>query len=214
VKRLPVIPTIIVAAAVATMIALGIWQIGRAGEKADLLERYRANRNLPTMTLPTMSALDQRLLYRRATAFCLEVTGWRRLGGRSASGKSGTRHIAECRTGAEGPGFAADMGVAQDPKATAPWRGGEVTGILISEPPREGVLDRLRGHTAPPRPMIIAARPAGGLEASQVPSPPVGNSSTFYAIQWFFFALVAMVTYAGALRRRRDAPVEGGPPQA
>ena len=35
-RRLPLIPTILVVAAVATMIGLGVWQIARAGQKRDL----------------------------------------------------------------------------------------------------------------------------------------------------------------------------------
>ena len=41
-RRLPVIPTVIVAISVAIMIALGFWQLGRAEWKADLLDRYKA----------------------------------------------------------------------------------------------------------------------------------------------------------------------------
>ncbi len=44
-RRIPIFATIIVLAAVATMIALGVWQIGRMGEKADLLARYQAAAN-------------------------------------------------------------------------------------------------------------------------------------------------------------------------
>ena len=36
-RKLPLVPTIIVAAAVAVMIGLGIWQLRRADEKSRLL---------------------------------------------------------------------------------------------------------------------------------------------------------------------------------
>ena len=39
-RRLPVIPTIFVLAAVAVMVALGMWQIQRANWKHELLTRY------------------------------------------------------------------------------------------------------------------------------------------------------------------------------
>ena len=39
-RRVPVVPTLVVAAAVATMIALGVWQLRRAEWKADLIARY------------------------------------------------------------------------------------------------------------------------------------------------------------------------------
>lgn len=210
--RLPLIPSVLVAAAVATMIALGVWQLGRAREKDALQQRYEQNSRLPPMALAQpRAAADETMLFRRASAFCLEVTRWRKTGGKSASGKGGTRFIAECRTGAEGPGFAADMGVSADPKTQPRWAGGEVAGIVVGEPPEAGIFDRLTGKAPPPRPMIVAARAAPGLEASSPPEADVPNNSLFYAFQWFFFALAAAVIYVLALRRRSAGRL---PPEA
>jgi cytochrome oxidase assembly protein ShyY1 len=209
--RLPVIPTILVAAAVATMIALGLWQLGRADEKEALRLRYERNMALPPIALPSAAVADEALLYRRASAFCLEVTGWRTTGGQSASGQGGTRFIADCRTGAEGPGFAADMGVSPDPKAKPAWKGGEVAGRIVAEPSRAGLLERLTGKSPPPRPMIVSASPAPGLAASAPPTAEIANNSLSYAFQWFFFAAAAAVIYVLALRRRQreKLPPEG-----
>ncbi|HEX8240739.1 MAG TPA: SURF1 family cytochrome oxidase biogenesis protein [Allosphingosinicella sp.] len=203
--RFPLVPTLLVAAAVATMVALGIWQLGRAGEKAALQRQYERNMALPAIALPPGAVADGSLLYRRATAFCLEPTDWHLTGGRSAAGTAGTRYIAECRTGAEGPGFAADMGVSSNPRATPRWRGGEVTGTITAEPPRSSLMQRLRGRSAPPRPMIVSERPAPGLEASARPTADVPNNSLLYAFQWFFFAAAAAVIYVLALRKRQSA---------
>ena len=211
--RFPLIPTILVAAAVATMIALGVWQLGRAEEKDALAARYAQNRTLRPMALPTMAAADESLLFRRASAFCLEVVGWRQIGGRSASGKSGTRFIAACSTGAEGPGFAVDMGVSPNPRFSPQWRGGEVTGVVTETPP-EGTLRTRFGRRAPPaRPMIVSASAAPGLEPSAPPEPPERNSSRWYAGQWFFFAFTAALIYVLALRRRsKKEPAEAHTP--
>ena len=201
--RFPLLPTLLVAAAVATMIALGIWQIGRAAEKEALRARYEENSKLPAMTLPPGAVADETLLYRRAAAFCLEVTGWRRTGGKSASGRSGTRFIADCRAGAEGPGFAADMGVSPDPRAEPRWRGGEIEGIVLPEPSQAGMWQRLTGRAPPPRPMLVSPRAAPGFEASAPPAASADNSSRYYAAQWFFFAALAALIYVLALRRRQ-----------
>jgi cytochrome oxidase assembly protein ShyY1 len=206
--RWPVIPTILVAAAVATMIALGFWQLRRAEEKDALAARHAANRGLPAMALPTAAALDENLLYRRASAFCLEVVEWRQAGGKSAAGRSGTRHIASCRTGAEGPGFAADMGVSADPRFVPDWKGGEVIGIVSAAPSEAGMLDRVLRREAPQRPMIVSAAAAPGLEASAAPEAGAENSSRWYAGQWFFFAATAALVYLLALRRRKRTAVE------
>jgi cytochrome oxidase assembly protein ShyY1 len=211
--RFPLLPTIIVAAAVATMIGLGLWQLGRADEKKALQRQYERNLALPPMALPRGAVADDSLLYRRATAFCLEVTNWRTAGGKSASGRGGTRFMAECRTGAEGPGFVAEMGVSSDPKARPAWKGGEVTGRIVPEPRSGGLFERLAGKSPPRRPMIVAERPAPGLQASAPPAAEAPNNSLAYAFQWFFFAAAAAGIYLLALRKRaqRSTPVPPSP---
>jgi cytochrome oxidase assembly protein ShyY1 len=209
--RFPPIPTILVAAAVATMIALGFWQLRRAGEKAELQRRYERNLALPAMALPPGAVADETLLYRRATAFCLEPTRWRKTGGKAASGQGGTRFIAHCRTGVEGPGFAADMGVSVDPKAQVAWKGGEVTGRIVAEPRSGGLFERLTGESPPPRPMIVSETPAPGLQASAPPVAEAPSNSLSYAFQWFFFAAAAALIYVLALRRRQREKL---PPRA
>ncbi len=201
--RFPIIPTILVAAAVATMIALGFWQLRRADEKAALQLQYERNWALPLMALPPGAVADESLLYRRASAFCLEVTQWRTTGGKADSGQGGTRFIAECRTGAEGPGFVAAMGVSPDPKAKPAWSGGEVSGRIVAEPRSGGLFERLAGKSPPPRPMIVADRPAPGLLASAPPVAEAPNNSLAYAVQWFFFAAAAAAIYVLALRHRQ-----------
>ncbi|MGZ8285555.1 MAG: SURF1 family cytochrome oxidase biogenesis protein [Allosphingosinicella sp.] len=209
--RFPLIPTILVAAAVATMIALGIWQLRRADEKAALQRQYERNLALPAMALPLGAVADETLLYRSAAAFCLEVTGWRTTGGKSASGQGGTRFIADCSTGAEGPGFAADMGVSPDPKARPAWKGGEVAGRIVAEPRSGSLFERLTGKSPPARPMIVAATPAPGLQASAPPAAEAPNNSLAYSFQWFFFAAAAALIYVLALRRRQREKL---PPKA
>jgi cytochrome oxidase assembly protein ShyY1 len=197
--RWPLIPTVIVAAAVAIMIALGVWQLRRADEKEALIDRYRAAAGQPPVAWPSVPPADDALLYRRATAFCTEVTGWRSVAGRNRSGRTGWSHIAACRTGGyEGPGMQADMGwsVGHQPPA---WRGGEVSGVIA--PDRE---HRIR---------LVSEAPAPSLEPSARPNPEDHpNNHLMYAFQWFFFALVAAIIYVLALRRRQN--VAGEAPKA
>ena len=70
--RFPVIPTILVAAAAAAMVWLGIWQIHRAAWKKDLIARYETNSKLPPVAWPAVPPSDDRLLYRRATGGSFE----------------------------------------------------------------------------------------------------------------------------------------------
>ena len=190
--RWPLIPTLLVAAAVATMIGLGIWQLGRMQEKQALIAQYERAANLPQVAWPSVPPPDDRLLFRRAAGFCLEVTGWRATAGQNARGDSGWSHIASCSTGGlEGPGMQVDMGWSKDSAAPA-WRGGEVTGVIVPDS-----RHRIR---------LVSSAPAPGLEASAPPSPDtISNNHLLYAIQWFFFAAAAAVIYVLALKRRAAA---------
>lgn len=202
-RRLPLVPTIVVALAVATMIGLGFWQIDRAGQKADLIALFRANLAKPAMTFPRMGPVPREAMFRPSTVTCVDVVGWRTEGGRSADGVSGSRYIAECRTGAEGPGALVDLGVSQDPGIKPRWAGGVVTGMITTEPDHSSVIARLFGGGQVLGPMLVADRPADGLRPSAKPSPDtVPNDHISYAVQWFLFAVVALVIYALAVRKR------------
>jgi len=193
VSRLPILPTILVAAAVATMIGLGIWQLQRRDWKEGLIARYSSASQMPPVGWPNVAPADDALLYRRAQGFCTEVTGWRAVAGQNQRGESGWSHIAACRTGAEGPGMQVDMGWSRD--ANPPrWKGGEVSGIIA---PDSRYRMRLVSGTAAP-----------GLQPSARPDPgAMPNNHLAYAIQWFFFAATAVLIYVLALKRRqRDKP--------
>lgn len=203
-RRWPIIPTLLVVAAIATMIALGIWQVQRAQEKEALLALFQRNAAISaTVALPKAGPIPPESLFRRSSGTCLEVIGWRQLGGRTADGTTGYRHLAECKSGAEGPGFVADMGLAEDPQYVPTWRGGAVEGVITEEPVEGGLWASLTGTRPVPRPMLVASNPPPGLLASTPPDPSsVPNNHIAYAVQWFLFALAAAVIYVLALRQR------------
>ncbi|QLC22310.1 SURF1 family protein [Parasphingopyxis sp. CP4] len=187
--KFPILPTIFVAAAVATMIGLGVWQLQRMGEKEALVDTYLAAADQPTVAWPDTP--DTELLYRRATGFCVEPMSWRALAGSNRDGETGWQHIAACRTGGgEGPGMQAVMGWSRSPTSPDDWMGGEVTGIIA--------LDAEYGLR------LVSEDPAPGLEAVARPSAEnIPNNHLLYAIQWFFFAAAALVIFVLAVRRRR-----------
>ena len=86
IRRLPVLPTILVLAAVATMIGLGIWQIGRAQEKDARTATLAERMTLPPTTYPYDAPRDESLLYRTLRADCSQVLGWDALGGKDTRG--------------------------------------------------------------------------------------------------------------------------------
>lgn len=187
--RLPLWPTLVVGLAVAVMVALGFWQIRRAGEKEALIARYAANAHLPPTAFPAVPSSDGSLLFRRASATCLEPLGWTTRGGRNRAGDTGWRHIVACRTGAEGPGLHADMGWSKDIVVPKGFAGGRISGTIDAD--RDHVL------------LLVSDEAAPGLTPSAVPSPAdIPNNHRAYAAQWFLFAGVAVVIYLLALRRR------------
>lgn len=200
--KLPLVPTVIVALAVAAMVALGVWQLDRRQEKAALIAQYRANATLAEIAMPGPG--DWRpALFRRVGASCMSVAGWSSEAGRATDGTRGWRKLAQCRTGAEGPGITVDMGVGAEPKALPQWTGGPVSGILTEAPSHSSVVARALGRGNPASPLVVAATPAPGLKASAPPSPEtVPNNHLAYAVQWFLFAAIAVVIYLLALRRR------------
>jgi surfeit locus 1 family protein len=196
-KRIPLIPTIVVALAVAAMIALGLWQLlDRLPKKEAFLAQLAANPTRPAIAFPRFP--DDTLLFRRASGFCLQPVGQSLVG----AGASGYRVIVQCRTGAEGPGMTVQLGTTRDPKATIAWTGGKVAGFISHAPDSRALIATLFDHR-PNELMLVAATPPAGLTANGAPDlSAVPNNHLAYAWQWFFFAAIAAVIYVIALRRR------------
>lgn len=194
-RRLPIIPTIVVLAAVALMIGLGVWQLRRAKWKDGLLAQYSRAETLPPIVWPTAPTRSDRLpLFRHATGMCLRPVAQRAIAGENRSGEPGYVHIVDCSTGAEGPGMSVEVGWSKDPNAKVNWAGGPVSGIVA---PDSRMRMRLVAASAPP-----------GLEPSAAPSiRSIPNNHRSYALQWFSFAAIALIIYGLAVRKRwREEP--------
>jgi cytochrome oxidase assembly protein ShyY1 len=194
IRRLPIIPTIFVAAAIAVMICLGVWQLQRAKWKEALIARYAAAEKLPPVTWPTVPLRDEQLpLFRHATGVCLRPVGKRAIAGENADGETGYVQIVDCVTGAEGPGMSVEVGWSKDPSAKVNWRGGPVSGIIV--PDRRSRM-RLIAATAPP-----GLQPSKAPEASSIsPVTPAGHRG--YAATWFSLAAIALIIYGLAVMKR------------
>jgi surfeit locus 1 family protein len=186
----PVLPTILVALAVATMIALGVWQLQRKGEKEALLARYESAAGLPAVAWPSVPDPNNLPLFRKAAVMCIKVAGWQSVSGTNAAGKAGFAHIASCQTGgAEGPGTKVAIGWSPRPENPV-WQGGPVNGVIA---PDNVQLIKL-----------VSSDQVPGLEQLVAPSPEqIPNNHLLYAIQWFIFAFAAAAIYVLAVRKRR-----------
>ncbi len=179
-RRIPIIATIIVLAAVATMIALGVWQIGRMGEKANLLARYEAAANAGDEVTFPLEGDGADAWFRRSRLTCDGVAKIEAVAGTSGKGQKGWVQRATCTSGA-----IVDLGYSRD-IATPAWTGGDVTGVIA------------------PGPRLVADPPLAGLQPMAKPDPgDLPNNHLAYAGQWFFFALTALVIYVLAIRRRQ-----------
>ena len=191
IRKWPLIPTILVSAAVATMIGLGIWQLQRRQEKLALLDQLAAARDLPAIDWPAAPFAGPLPLYRKASGNCLAVTGFRTAAGQNRDGETGFLVIADCRTGAEGPGMAVELGWSKNPALGRTFKGGMVSGIIAPDS-----KSRMR---------LVLTQPGPELVASAAPSPDsIPNNHLSYAVQWFLFAAAAAIIYALALRRREQ----------
>lgn len=187
-NRIPLLPTLLVAAAVAAMIVLGVWQLQRREWKEGLLARYaQAQAMSSSVPWPRDEAAMERSLFRWSGFTCDKVLGIRSGAGTSARGEQGWRHTARCAIDGGGEAEVA-LGWSSEPQAPR-WQGGEVGGIIGPGGEFGGVL--------------YAARVAPGLQPLAPPDPAdLPNNHLAYAGQWFFFALTALVIYVLALRKR------------
>ena len=192
-KRLPIIPTMIVIIAVAIMIGLGVWQLQRKAEKEALLARYNAADGLPAIAWPVVPDPKSLPLFRRSSLMCVKVIKIEAVSGSNRDGEAGFAHVASCQTGgAEGPGAKVAIGWSERPQSPS-WGGGQVRGIIAPD----GVqLIKL-----------VSTDAVDGLNRLALPSPSqIPNNHFLYAIQWFIFAAAASIIYILAVRKRSKTP--------
>lgn len=182
--RIPIIPTIIVVAAAAVMVVLGIWQLGRANEKEALLARYAGAADDTEMVAFPLAGEETEVLYRRSEVACDQVLSLEAGAGTNARGAKGWAQKAICTSSGSDAEKLVYLGWSRQPQPPE-FTGGVVAGIIA------------------PGPRLVAMPPQAGLEQLARPDPAdLPNNHLAYAGQWFFFALTALAIYYFALRRR------------
>jgi surfeit locus 1 family protein len=187
-RRLPIVSTIVVLAAVATMVALGVWQLQRGAVKDAMIARYSAAQSLSSaVPWPRSAEAREKALYRHSSVHCDRVLSTTAKSGRSFTGQTGWAHVARCTIDGGGEAEIV-LGWTNNPE-TVSWGGGEALGFVAPGGP-----DGAR---------LVAQPPLAGLAASARPDPgDLPNNHLAYAFQWFFFAATALVIYVLAVRRR------------
>lgn len=193
-RELPVFPTIVVLIAAGIMVALGIWQLGRAEEKTALIAQYAelgADEEAVELSPSIGENWQEALRFRAVSVDCSEVSDIRSAAGTRQGGAKGWALIARCTPANMAP-VEAKIGWSRDPNPPA-WQGGTVVGILDQN-----------GR-------IVAAPPLAGLDPLARPDPgDLPNNHLAYAGQWFFFALTALVIYWFAIQKRQTERAHKG----
>jgi surfeit locus 1 family protein len=192
IRKVPIVPTLLVAIAVAVMIGLGIWQLGRMEQKEALIARAQAALEMSAdAPWPRDESEAERVLYRHTRIDCLRVIEQNAQAGQNAQGQPGWAHVARCAL-ADGGTARIVLGWSREPTGPV-WRGGEIGGVIA------------------PGPRLVAGPAVAVLEDNAQPNPrDLPNNHLSYAVQWFLFAAVALVIYVLAVRKRLAAP---GPPR-
>ncbi|PWG02663.1 SURF1 family cytochrome oxidase biogenesis protein [Sphingosinicella humi] len=179
--RLPVLPSLIVAAAVAVMIGLGVWQLERKEWKEALIAQAEAYGAGPPISID-----------------CRISENPEARAGRNQDDMVGYHYLVPCEAMlAEG-----EMGVL-----TVDLGWSKAPQVVILEPGDHTFVGPvLRFNEQPP--LLIVSEPDPPLEPSAIPlAQNIPNNHLFYAIQWFFFAAAAAVIYLLALRRKGGGKV-------
>lgn len=205
-RRPPLLPTIVVAGAVAVMIALGIWQLQRAAWKERLLAEYAGAPALQVVDLDPL--LDGEgplppLSFRRVLITCNARDAEPEIrAGRSAADVSGQVYLVPCRPGAAGLAgrIRVNAGWSARPDAVRRLSLGGIVAGRLGPVEGDGPVTLTAASASPP---LTPSQPAS-IEN-------ISNNHLLYALQWFFFAIAAAVIYVLALRKRIAATLPPEP---
>jgi surfeit locus 1 family protein len=189
-KRLPLIPTLLVLAAVAVMVRLGFWQLDRMHQKDAMVAEFTAALESPSaeFDLNRDQLIDYPDPYVPVTVHCTSAGPDRPKSGRNLAGEAGWAHVFACRYTSPRGKQAEVRVIAGWSKAplVANWQGGKVSGIVAPE----SMTERWKWH-------IIADPPLAGLAANARPDPPTSPTTTGpMRFSGSCSRLVALVIYA------------------
>jgi cytochrome oxidase assembly protein ShyY1 len=197
--RLPLVPTLMVAVMVPTMLGLGIWQLERAAWKNRLLADLKAAADRPLVNFDE-GMPEVEINFRRGAITCdLARAPVMTTAGRNRKQATGYSVRAICPVRRSEQRILVDAGWTTRPSAGLPPETRIFTGIVV---------DRSSfGKPQDPRYVLFSEQPVPPLQASAPPSvETIPNNHRGYALQWFAFAATLTVIYLVfvlARRRRR-----------
>ncbi len=187
-RGFPVLPTLMLALALPTLVGLGCWQLARHHWKDALLAEYRRNIDAPLLDLGD-GPIPEGSQFRRARLMlhCPAAAPDERAG-RNIGGASGFAKFLPCTSGGRPLQLDAGWTARPDPTPLAAFSG-PMAGRLIPDASGGWIM--------------VAEQPLPPLQASAAPTlDTIPNNHLSYALQWFGFAAVLAVIYALWLYRR------------
>ena len=128
IRKLPLVPTLIVLIAVGIMIGLGFWQIDRLHQKEAMLAQYEAvEANAGVRRWTGGNSIPP---YSRGASECVKVTGASTESGQNAAHAAGWAKVAAC-TMVGGVNARVVLGWSNAPDVVQ-WAGGKLTGTYLS----------------------------------------------------------------------------------
>jgi len=191
-RRLPILSTLLVLAAVGVMIALGLWQLDRKAQKEAMLARYAVAQTLSAeVPWPSNPAEQELALFRRTTLDCRVAGKDAPLAGYDRRGTVGWAHTVTC----ELPNGARAETAGTWPRVTAYPRMAELAQALS--------VDSRRLES---RVLLLDEQAAAGFQRGWKPFVKGPEQNWSYAIQWWSFAILLLVLYVVMnLKKRSDA---------
>ncbi|WP_296679088.1 SURF1 family protein [Novosphingobium sp.] len=196
-RRIPIVPTLLVMIAAGIMIRLGFWQLDRLEQKAALAALFSRNQAMSSEApLPADKTAREKVWFRHTTFTCLANNETRPMAGHNLKGETGWAQWGQCLTPDGKPVAEVNVGWSISP-AAVPFTGGTVGGTIAPDGPLGA--------------RVVAGQPLPGLQPSAPPDPgAIPNNHLSYAVQWFLFAATALIIYGLALRKRLAAEGSGG----
>jgi len=190
--RWPLVPTLLTAIAVPTMVGLGLWQLERARWKEGLIARLAANASAPELRLgeapiPADAGFRRVILWLDCPSAPPTPSS-----ARLPSGQAGYGWRLSCRAG-NGGFVTVSLGASAGPLDSARARalGQAASGRSIWR----GVLVERPGGA--PGWLLVSADTLAALEPVQPPTlASIPNNHRSYAVQWFAFAATLAIIFA------------------
>ncbi|WP_448579757.1 SURF1 family protein [Thermaurantiacus sp.] len=198
---MPLVPTVMTAAALPILVGLGVWQLQRAQWKAGVLAELAENSRKPVARIVPGDDPERFQFRRVLLELGCDPPPPAVVAGRNSLGQSGYAILVNCKWGdpanyGEGH-LLLNIGWGSRPdswKTTGSWPPETIHRV-------EGVLVRRDGF---PEWVLVASAATPPLVPSAPPSvDTISNNHRGYAIQWFSFAAILAAIYAAYVVRWR-----------